>query len=145
MPTVWLTYAWDDNKADDVTFVAQQIQAAGLVVKMDRWVIGAGTRLWEQIENHITNPGLSDVWVIYATQISLGSQACKEEYAYALDRALHTRGGGFPVIALFPTSVDSTLIPAGIRTRLYVSLTDPDWIERIKAAAEQRSGTCQDG
>jgi hypothetical protein len=42
------------------------------------------------------------------------------------------------VIALFPDSADEALIPAGIRTRLYVGLTDPDWKERIVAAAEGR-------
>ena len=61
-----------------------------------------------------------------------------EEYAYALDRALNTRSSVFPVIALFPATVDNELIPAGIRVRLFVSLTDPDWKERIAAAAENR-------
>jgi len=34
--------------------------------------------------------------------------------------------------------VENDLIPAGIRTRLHVSITDPDWKERIKSAAEGR-------
>jgi hypothetical protein len=57
---------------------------------------------------------------------------------YALNHALETRGGDFPVIALFPASVDKDLIPAGIKTRLFVSVTDPDWKERIVAAVEKR-------
>jgi len=69
----------------------------------------------------------------------LSSEACKEEYAYALDRALSSRGEDFPVIAIFLGDVDESLIPAGIRTRLYVSITDPDWKERIRAAAEGRA------
>jgi hypothetical protein len=69
----------------------------------------------------------------------LGSEACKEEYFYALDRALRSRGENYPIIALFPSTVDSHLIPAGIRTRLYVSSSDPDWKERIKAAVERRT------
>ena len=136
--SIWLTYAWNDNADGDVDFTAQELIRAGLEVKLDRWNLSAGKRLWEQIESFIQDPLKSDAWLLYATQISLGSQACKEEFAYALDRALHSRGGDFPVIALFPGSVDKDLIPAGIRTRLFVSLTDPDWKERIVAAVEKR-------
>jgi len=135
--TIWLTYAWNDNKHGDVDFVAQEL-STGLTVKLDRWNLSAGKRLWEQIENFIQDPNESDGWLIYATQNSLGNEACKEEFAYALDRALHSRGENYPVIAIFPGHVDRSLIPAGIRTRLFVSLTDPDWKERIVAAAEGR-------
>jgi TIR domain len=139
MATIWLTYAWTDNTTNDVDYVAQELGAAGLTVKLDRWEIGAGRRLWDQSEKFIQDPSESDAWLIYATPNSLGSEACKEEYAYALDRALHTRGQEFPVVGVFPSSVDQNLIPAGIRTRLYVSLTDPDWKERIIAAAVGRT------
>ena len=135
---MWLTYAWKDNQDGDVDFVAQELIASGLSVKLDHWNLKAGLRLWEQIGEHISNRELSDAWLLYATQNSLGSEACKEEFAYALDRALHSRGESFPVIALFPSTVDRELIPPGIRTRLFVSLTDPDWKERIRAAAEDR-------
>ncbi len=139
MSSVWITYAWDDNKDRDVDFCAQELVKAGLDVKLDRWNLGAGKRLWEQIEHFIQDPSLSDGWVLYATQISLGNEKCKEEFAYALDRALDKRGGDFPIIALFPASVDKELIPAGIKTRLFVSITDPDWKERIVAAVQRRS------
>lgn len=141
MATVWLTYAWKDNEHGDVDYIAQELTAAGIVVKLDRWNIHAGKRLWEQIADFIQNPGESDAWVLFATQNSLGSEPCKEEYAYALDRALRTRGGAFPVIGLFPGPVSQDLIPAGIRSRLYISITDPDWKERLKAAAEGQAPT----
>jgi hypothetical protein len=136
--SIWLTYAWEDNADSDVDFAAQELRKTGIEVKLDRWNLTAGKRLWEQIESFIQDPSKSDGWLLYATQASLGSQACKEEFAYALDRALHTRGGDFPVIALFPAPVDTDLIPAGIKTRLFVSLTDPDWKERIVAAVERQ-------
>jgi len=136
--SIWLTYAWEDNVNGDVDYVAQELTRAGLNVKLDRWNLTAGKRLWEQIESFIQDPSKSDAWLIYATQISLGREACKEEYAHALDRALHTRGVDFPVIALFPASVDRGLIPAGIKVRLFVSLADPDWKERIVATVEGR-------
>jgi hypothetical protein len=136
--TVWITYAWSDNHNDDVDFIAQELERAGLKVKLDRWVIKAGQKLWPQIEEFIQSPDQCDSWLMVATQNSLGSEPCKEEYAYALDRALRTRGGDFPVMAVFPSTVDATLIPAGIRVRLHVSLADPDWKERIVSATEGR-------
>lgn len=139
MTKVWITYAWADNQEQDVDFVAQELSSAGVEVKLDRWNIGAGKRLWEQIESFICDSGESDAWLLVATTNSLESEPCKEEYAYALDRALRNRGDGFPVIALFLGPTDPDLIPAGIRTRLHVSITDPDWKERIVAAAERRA------
>jgi hypothetical protein len=136
--TVWITYAWADNRSGDVDFVAQELEVAGVKVKLDRWNITAGVRLWDQIAEFIQSPDQCDAWLLVATQASLGSEPCKEEYAYALDRALNSRGTMFPVIALFPATVDNALIPAGIRTRLHVSLRDPDWKERVVAAAQHR-------
>lgn len=138
MPTAWLSYAWEDNKSSDVDFTAQELINSGLTIRLDRWNIQAGHRLWDQIEKFIQDPAKSDAWILYATQNALGSEPCKEEFAYALDRALGARGKNFPVIGLFPGPVDSELIPAAIRTRLYVSLTDPDWKERVVAAVEGR-------
>jgi len=139
MATVWITYAWDDNQDQDVDFIAQELGSTGLDIKLDRWNIGAGKRLWEQIDNFITNPAESDAWILVATENSLQSEPCKEEFAYALDRALSSRGNNFPVIGLFLGPVDEGLIPAAIRTRLFVSVTDPDWKERIKASSEGRT------
>src|SRR2546426_3832966 len=44
----------------------------------------------------------------------------------------------FPVVALFASHPDRTLLSPSIRSRLYVSMTDPDWKERIKSTAESR-------
>jgi len=139
MAIVWLTYAWDDNGDRDVDFIAQELGADGLTVRLDRWNLTAGRRLWDQISRFIQDPAESDGWVLFATQNSLGSERCREEFAFALDRALSTRGGGYPIIGLFPAAVDIGLVPASVRVRLCVSVTDPDWKERIKAAAEGRA------
>jgi hypothetical protein len=139
MTTIWITYAWEDNKASDIDFIAQEIQSTGLQVKLDRWNIRVGHRLWEQIANFIQDTTQCDAWLLVATQASLGSEPCREEFAYALDRALNSRSSTFPVIALFPATIDNNLIPAAIRVRLHVSLRDPDWKERIAAAAEGRN------
>src|SRR5688572_20702875 len=98
MATLWITYAWKDNENRDVDFIAQELEGAGVRVKLDRWNVQAGKRLWPQIEQFIQDPAESDAWAIYATPNSLGSQPCQEEFAYALDRALRARDVEFPVI-----------------------------------------------
>ncbi len=75
---------------------------------------------------------------MYATQNSLASEACREELAYALDRSLSKRGVTFPIIALLPSHAEGELLPAAIRTRLYIDLSDPDWKDRIVAAITNR-------
>jgi len=135
---LWLTYAWLDNADHDVDYVGQELVAAGLDVKIDRWTLQAGSRLWDQLDSVIRDPSQSDAWAIYATENSLTSEPCREEYSYALDRGLSTRGGDFPLIGIFPGSVGSDLIPAGLKTRLYVSTADDDWKERVVAAVERR-------
>lgn len=139
MATLWITYSWADNSGHDVDFIAQELVAEGIGIKLDRWNIEAGKRLWDQVASFITDTHQSDAWMIYATANSLSSEACREELAYALNRALGERGDRFPIIALFPSTVEDNLIPASIRVRLHVSLSDPDWKERIKAAAEGRA------
>jgi hypothetical protein len=139
MPSLWITYAWTDNEDHDVDFLAQELGRAGLTVKLDRWNLPTGQRLWGHIADFISNPAQSDAWAIYATQRSLGSEACREELAYALDRALSFRSDVYPVIALFPGPVETSLLPASLRVRLCASTTDPGWKERIVAAVEHRA------
>lgn len=138
MRKLWLTYSWKDNEDNDVTFLAQTLQKEGIEVKLDRWVLNSGSRLWEQIDSQISSAEQSDAWAIFATQNSLGSEPCKEEIAYALQRALDVRGTNFPLIGIFPGPVESSLIPTVIKSRLYVSLSDEDWKERVCAAVEGR-------
>ncbi len=139
MPTICITYAWDDNKQSDVDFVAQELIGVGLQIKLYHWNIRAKRPLWEQVEKCIHLETESDAWLIYATQNSLGSESCREEISDAFHRARKRRGNDFPLIVVFPGPVDNSLIPAGIRTLLNVSLTDLEWKEKVKAAAERRS------
>jgi hypothetical protein len=72
------------------------------------------------------------------TENSLNSQPCQEELAIALDRALRTRGGDFPLIGIFPAPIDRALIPSAIATRLYVNLRQSDWADLVAAGAQKR-------
>jgi hypothetical protein len=139
MSTIWITYAWEDNTNGDVDFVAQELVRAGVHVKLHHWNIRAGKRLWEQVERFIQDEAESDAWLIYATQNSLGGEARREELSCAFNRVISRRDNTFPIISLFPGPIDNGLMPAGTRTRLYASLTDLEWKERVKAAAEGRS------
>lgn len=139
MATVWITYAWADNQSRDVDYIAQELTDAGLTIRMDRWEIVAGKRLWDQIERYVCSPSECDAWIWFATQNSLGSEPCREEFAWALSRALSQRGDSFPLIALTQKPEDHDLLPAAVKVRRYVQLFDPDWKERVVAAAEGRA------
>lgn len=131
MPKLWLTYAWTDNEAEQVDYVAQEIERQGIEVRIDRTRLIPGQRLWPQLDKAISDPENCDAWAIYVTENSLRSEACLEELAYALDRALRTRGASFPIIGIFPAPLDRAIIPSAIATRLYVDLRDPDWASRV--------------
>lgn len=139
MATLWITYAWKDNESQDIDFIDQELRNAGLDVKRDLWDIESGKRLWDQIESFIQDPELSDAWVLYATPNSLTSEPCKEELAYALERALSSRDGDFPMIALSPGEIDPDALPAKLSTRRCVSTLDDNWKERVVSAAEGRA------
>jgi hypothetical protein len=132
-PRLWLTYAWTDNHQQDVDFVIQELTRRGIDVHYDRAQLLTGRRLWSQIDASISDPSKSDAWALVATKSSLESEPCQEEIAYALDRALRTRGGTFPLIGIFPTPLDRLLIPSAIATRLYVTLKDAKWADTVAA------------
>lgn len=109
-PKRWLTYAWKDNEDAQVDHVYHQLTDAGLDVRLDRMQLTVGKQLWPQIDAGITDPKKCDGWAIYATKKSLESEPCLEEIAYALDRALRKRENDFPIIGIFPESLDRELL-----------------------------------
>jgi len=128
---LWLTYAWKDNDDLDVDFIIQELRGVGLDVRFDRRQLMTGFPLWEQIEQQITNPQNSDAWAFIVSKRSLESPPCREELNYALQRSLDRRGVAYPLIGIFVEEVDQELVPAAIKTRLYVSITRSDWLERV--------------
>lgn len=135
---IWLTYAWKDNGERNVDFIIQELEEKGLEVGFDRAKLLAGRRLWDQIAEHISDSEL-DAWAILVTRNSLQSEPCQEELAYALDRSLRLKGSKFPLIGIFPEPIDRELIPSSLATRLYVTLDNNEWADKIVAAATQKS------
>lgn len=135
--TVFLTYAWEDNAEGDVDFIAQELRGAGLTVEMDKVSFTPGRRLWDQIGEKITSSG-TDAWGYVVTRASLQSEACREEYYLALNRALTERGQVFPLIALVQ-GVPIGELPPSLKIRLAVHIGDADWIERVVAGVEGRA------
>lgn len=136
MTKLWLTYAWKDNEEQQVDYIVNQLRLAELDVGFDRAHLVPGQRLWSQLDGAISDPQRSDAWAIYATKNSLSSEPCLEELAYALDRALRTRGQRFPIIGIFAEALDRSLIPSAIASRVYVDLRDPNWAEKVAAGAK---------
>jgi hypothetical protein len=135
-PRVWITYAWKDNEEGDFSYLVQELSAVGVEAKYDRIAIIPGRDLWDQIANEIAN-GDIDGWAYLITPNSLASEPCREELAYALSRALNTRGRNFPLMGLLH-GVRIQDVPPALKVRLCVSLANPNWKEEIKAGIEGR-------
>ena len=131
-PKLWITYAWTDNAEGDFGYLVQKLEAANISTTYDRVALIPGRRLWEQIEDRITDQDL-DGWAILITAASLASQPCREELAYALQRTLDAKGADFPLIGLVH-GVAIHELPLSLRTRLLVPLSDPDWPESVASA-----------
>jgi hypothetical protein len=134
---VWLTYAWSNNQDGQIDYVVAELQAQGLAVGHDRAHLIPGQRLWEQLDRAITSDTSVAAWAWYITKESLESEPCREELAIALDRALRTKTGTFPLIGIFPSPIARDLIPSAIATRLYVNLNDPNWAKQVAAGVRK--------
>ncbi|MBN1207776.1 MAG: toll/interleukin-1 receptor domain-containing protein [Myxococcaceae bacterium] len=135
---LWVTYAWADNADQDVDYILKKLENSGeLEVHFDRRQLPAGQRLWDNIEQEIINPDHCDAYAIVVTPDSLASGPCKEELAYALERALSTRGSTFPLIPLI-YKIEPSKMPPRLKIRLGVMLREPNWVTQVVAAANSR-------
>lgn len=133
---LWITYAWADDDQGDFRYLVQELKAAGVDATYDKIAIVPGRRLWDQIAQQISQAPIGG-WAYLITPNSLASERCREELAYALDRALKDKGGDFPLIGLLH-GVGTNDVPPALRVRLCVSLASPDWKEEIRAGLEGR-------
>lgn len=136
MNPLWITYAWKDEEEGDFSYLVQELGDVGIAAVYDKVALIPGRRLWEQIASKITDSPLSG-WAYLLTANSLDSEACREELAYALDRALKAKGSDFPLIGLLH-GVRFEDVPPALRVRLCISLANPDWKEEVAAALEGR-------
>ncbi len=134
--TLWITYAWLDNEDGDFNYLVSALSEAGVSARYDERVLIPGQRLWDQIANQIERDDLNG-WAYLLTRHSISSQACREELAYALNRALRSRGSDFPLIGLLH-QLPMTEVPAPLRSRLCVDLGDSDWVEKVRAGLEKQ-------
>lgn len=131
---IWITYAWSDNDEGDFDYLVQKLEQSGIPAIYDKITLVPGRKLWEQIAEKISKEPIS-AWAYLVTPNSLGSSACQEELAYALQRALETKGDEFPLIGLLH-NVSLRDVPMALRIRLCVNLSNPDWIEEIRGGVE---------
>lgn len=141
-PRFWITYAWMDDETGDFSYLAEQLTSAGVETIYDKKALVRGQRLWDQIAKQITD-GPLDGWGYLITPNSLGSEACREELAYALNRALNAKGRDFPIIGLIH-DVQIEDLPPALKVRLCVNLRSPDWIEEVKSGLQQRPPQLQE-
>lgn len=130
--SLWITYSWSDNDEGDFDYLVQELERAGIPALYDKIALVPGRKLWSQIAKRITEEPLSG-WSYLITPQSLSSAACQEELSYALQRALETQGGEFPLIGLLH-QVSISDVPLALRIRLCINLANPDWVEEIRAS-----------
>jgi hypothetical protein len=130
-PRLWITYAWKDNAGGNFDFLVSQLEAAGVDTTFDKVALIPGRRLWDQIAARIEDPELNG-WAILLTQESIKSEACKEELAYALDRALSKKSENFPLFGLLH-QVNVQEVPAPLRARLLIDMQNPQWPQLVVA------------
>ncbi len=133
---LWLTYSWADNRHQGIDLIIQKLRAANIDPRFDRQQIEAGRFVWQQIAENISNPQNSDGWAYILSLNALQSKPCEEELYYALDRALKARGQEFKLFGILLEPIEHADLPAPIRTRLYVNVNDPIWIERISSSLQ---------
>ena len=138
-PKLWITYAWKDNEGGNFDFLVEELEKAGIDVTFDKVALIPGPRLWEQLAERIEGPTLHG-WAILLTKASLASEPCKEEIAYALDRALRSKGEHFPLIGLV-NQVQFSELPSAFRVRLAISLQNPDWVQEVMAGLRKMPPT----
>ncbi len=134
---LWITYAWTDNDEGHFDYLVNRLEEAGVPATYDKIALIPGQRLWEQIGEQITRGNLGG-WAYLLTPNSVRRQACREELAYALDRALSARGEAFPLIGLMH-GVPIAEVPPALRVRLCVDLAGPSWVEEVRAGLEKRT------
>ena len=128
---LWITYAWSDNDEGDFDYLVQELGRNSVPALYDKIALVPGRRRWAQIAKKIEEEPLSGRAYL-VTPHSLSSEACQEELAYALQRALESKGEEFPLIGLLH-QVSIGDVPLALRVRLCVNLANPDWIEELRA------------
>lgn len=133
---LWITYAWKDNEDKDIDFIVHELDKTDLAIKFDRRNLIPGQRLWTQIGGIITDPNECHAWALVLTHNSIQSQPCIEELSYALDRALSSKGGDFPLFALLH-NVSPSQMPPALKIRLCIPLENNNWVEQVRAAVKR--------
>src|SRR5437762_3142792 len=123
-PRLWITYTWDDNEKGNFSYLVQQLNEVGIESVYDRVSLIPGRIIWDQISNRIIESSL-DGWGYLLTPKSIANPRCREELAYALNRALYNRGQDFPLIGMLH-DVEVKDIPDPLKIRLCVNLADPN-------------------
>jgi hypothetical protein len=127
-----------NNAKGDVDYVLQEIRKEGVDVRRDKGQLAPGQHTWDQIGQFIDDPALSDAFIIVVTTESLKSKSCREEPAYAVTRALQSRGGTYPIIGLVRGEVPTDMPPV-LKARLWVSTDEKHWAQRVASGVRREA------
>ncbi|MDP2872600.1 MAG: hypothetical protein Q8P31_08700 [Bacillota bacterium] len=138
MADVWLSYDKEDNRSGSVTFIAAELERAGLSPRLDARDLRGPESLWSQAGAYLSNVRSVSAWCLYLTEQSISDSRVAGQLVTTLFQAARRRPRDLVTASLFPGSFDPALIPSGLRTRATVLLAEQYWAERLRAAVEGR-------
>jgi hypothetical protein len=72
MPTVWITFATEDNVDGDIDYLAQEISRCGWKTRMHPIFPAEDEKIDRLMPAFLSKPEQSDAWILYASQRALG-------------------------------------------------------------------------
>lgn len=127
MPTVWITFATEDNAEGDIDYLAQEISRCGWKTRLHPMFPAEDEKIDRLMPVFLSRPEQSDAWILFGSSKALGDGRAVR-IQNAMSRALADRHG-FPSIGMFPGTPDESLKFAHI-----VGIHDTDWRDQLGAA-----------
>ena len=124
MPTVWITFATEDNVQGDIDYLAQEIARCGWRTRMHPMFPAEDEKIDRLMPAFLTRSEQSDAWILYGSARAL-EQGRAQRIATVLDAAIEIRGS-FPAIGLFPRRRGESL-----RLTHTIAVDDSDWRARL--------------
>jgi hypothetical protein len=127
MPTVWITFATEDNVDGDIDYLAQEISRCGWKTRLHPMFPAEDDKIDRLIPAFLSKPEQSDAWILYASSRALADDRA-DRIGGAITKGLATRED-FTSIGLFPGARTSDL-----RLSHTIGVHDADWRQQLGSA-----------
>jgi hypothetical protein len=129
MPTLWITFATEDNIDGDIDYLAQEIAREGWRVRLHPLFAGEDETMDRLMPAFLARTEQSDAWILYAS-----SRALEDGRAARIETVLRAAvaiRGDLPLIGL---TAGLSETPPGLPLSHRVRVDDPEWRDRLGEA-----------